>query len=361
MSLAAALDRLVPPRRIVPIWEEPRLSPDYEQWWLDELAHLDGMCPGLSRVRVGGLRVASCSVDWARAEAAAHVEVHKAARRGVAPDFNVLDHEQAPAYARPHWCPSCSEKIVEAIAKLPDLAAGLYAAGHDPEPMTLRVVRARVPLGSSRPVDFIGPTWPSWWREYLDCKHSLTVRLDPVDDPATQWPRIRRCPECEYTSTAAGMGRISAGAQTDGSKGKGTRAGASSVSPSWESVEEVVAWAGTTAARLSLRLHHSNRWARNTELSTLVHYLLEWSDRLLASDIAREVGAEVVRLVEKAGRGAGVDELVHRLPARCPHCKRRGLQRKDGEEKVSCRACGKSWDEDQYQWLVRLSLDKAKA
>lgn len=353
MSLAAALDVLVPPRRWTPIWDEPRLSPGYEQWWQDELAHIEGMCPGLHQVKVAGRKVPACSATWARTEAAAHREAHNAARLGRPPAFEVLDHEEAPAYQRPHWCPTCSEEIVEAIAQLPDLAAGLYAAGHDPAPRTVRMVKARVLL--SAPSE-----GPAWWREYLDCKHSLTVRLDP----ATQWPAVRTCPECEFTSTAVGVGRISAGAQTDGSKGKGSRkANPSSLSPSWESVEELMAWAGTTAARLRVRLRHSpgREWeVAHAEVSTTVKYLLEWSPALLASDMAREVGAEVVRLVTKAGRGAGVDELVHRLGTRCPHCKTKGLERKDGDDKVTCRRCRHTWSEGEYQWLVKTALDTAR-
>ncbi len=48
--------------------------------------------------------------------------------------------------------------------------------------------------------------------------------------------------------------------------------------------------------------------------------------------------------------------LVNRLPVPCPTCAG-GLSRRDGEETVACAGCGRLWRWEDYQWLVRTTVD----
>jgi len=52
---------------------------------------------------------------------------------------------------------------------------------------------------------------------------------------------------------------------------------------------------------------------------------------------------------------------VHRLPGACMVCDRRALQRSDGDDLVKCKACGATWYEDYYLFLVRALADKVRA
>jgi ribosomal protein L37AE/L43A len=91
---------------------------------------------------------------------------------------------------------------------------------------------------------------------------------------------------------------------------------------------------------------------RVSYLNRSVAYLREWISALLAAPFAESVGREVVQLQRRAERAAGLDRLVHHLPVPCPSCDTRALTREDGAEQVECRACGDVWPEDTYRRLT---------
>ena len=51
-------------------------------------------------------------------------------------------------------------------------------------------------------------------------------------------------------------------------------------------------------------------------------------------------------------RLVGRSRLVHRLPAGCPRCERRGLVRESGDDTVSCTRCGRRYTGQEYETLV---------
>jgi hypothetical protein len=83
-----------------------------------------------------------------------------------------------------------------------------------------------------------------------------------------------------------------------------------------------------------------------------VTYLREWLSALLAAPFALDAGRQALELARRAERAAGLDRLVHHLPVPCPSCDTRALTREDGAEQVDCQACGRVWREDEYRRLT---------
>ncbi|WP_162529252.1 hypothetical protein, partial [Segeticoccus rhizosphaerae] len=250
-----------------------------------------------------------------------------------------------PREGDPVWCLSCRVAIVAAIGRLPDLAADLWDAGAPDTPDPWRTVtRTRAAVNG-------------WVIDVLDCHHTITRPLGPA-------PLLARCGRCAYTTPGSG-GRLAPAEVGDGSR-HGTRTGSPSGSPAWDAIDELVAWACTTEDKLRARLHHSapgDWWDGSTEhrarrLSTAVHYLTHWSEQLLASPEARQVGKDATRLTRRAEQAAGIDRLTHRLPGACMVCDaRNSLRRDDGDELVKCRACRAVWHWDYYQLLAKAYAD----
>jgi ribosomal protein L37AE/L43A len=269
------------------------------------------------------------------------------------PDPKVFAHSKRPRLGRPWWCSGCGARILDDLARFTDLAAALYTTGHEEPPPTLRLVVSREQLRSHVA------------RDVLDCGHLFTYVWHP---PLALPPTIRRCGLCLVSHTGYGEGKIkSAEAQR-----RPTRTGSPSGSPAWDAIDELVMWAANAEDRLRgyLRQTRPKRDARvgSSEsrartLSQSLRYLLEWGPQLLALPEGLEVGRQIQRLVVRAERASSLDRLVHRLPKPCPSCDLKTLERVDGSETVSCRnrACGRSWTEEEYQWMVRTQVNAQRA
>lgn len=172
---------------------------------------------------------------------------------------------------------------------------------------------------------------------------------------------VARLPELAaalYDRTLEDGGKIAATGQSDATR-KATRAGSPSGSPAWDAVDELVAWATGVEDRLRAELGHADvpRGGTSTVVQArflveAVRYLGHWATALLSSSFAVRAGADAIALERRAERAAGVDRLVHRLPAPCPSCDRKALVREDGSEQVDCKACGRVWTEGDYRRLV---------
>lgn len=57
-------------------------------------------------------------------------------------------------------------------------------------------------------------------------------------------------------------------------------------------------------------------------------------------------------------RVLGWDRLIHRLPAPCPYCDTLTLIRRDGDDRVRCRVCRRSWLEPEYRHFVRMLVEE---
>jgi hypothetical protein len=165
---------------------------------------------------------------------------------------------------------------------------------------------------------------------------------------------------------------------------------APSLSPAWETAEELMAWVRKVEVRLRQHLEEPappRPWLRDPlgrvvlgapdgHMSTSLGYLLARSSALLAWDTrspdpatgevdgqaeAEVVGRQALAWSRRLERAAGADRLVHRLAAPCPDCDCRTLIRRDGEDRVECTTCAKSWPEHHYEFLVRLVLREEKA
>lgn len=189
------------------------------------------------------------------------------------------------------------------------------------------------------------PVWCRW------CAGRITTALDRLPNLAG---------ELALRGVADG-GRLAAA----GEAGRATRAkvtGSPSGSPAWDAADELIEWAWATEDRLrahlchsravrAVRLHGSGA-VRVLNLGGSVGYLREWVSALLSAPFADEVGQQVLGLVRRAERAAGLDRLVHHLPVPCPTCDVRALVREDGADQVDCGACGRVWTEDEYRRLV---------
>lgn len=155
-------------------------------------------------------------------------------------------------------------------------------------------------------------------------------------------------------------GRLAA----SGEAGRATHAkvaGSPSGSPAWDAADEIIEWAHATEDALRAHLNHSSlvrvrvhasAAVRVNYLDRSVRYLREWVSALLAAPSAEQYGREALALVRRAERAAGLDRLIHRLPAPCPSCDTLALTREDGSDQVECKACDRVWPEDDYRRLV---------
>lgn len=158
-------------------------------------------------------------------------------------------------------------------------------------------------------------------------------------------------------------GHLNAGRDTNTTR-TGTRDGGPTASPAWDAVEAVAAWAQDWRDELRERLGHADRpgwgeWpgsvshARNLALAGNVTYLTAHLTALLSwPDRAEDAGLSITRQHKALEKAAGLDRLRHRLPAPCPSCDRRTLARDDGDEQVTCGACGRTWLEADYRRLT---------
>lgn len=259
-----------------------------------------------------------------------------------------------PVMGEPVWCEHCAVEIHAAIGALPDLAAGLWAIGHDEGPSVVRKVVARdvdeiCQFGVEQPVVI-------HVREILECGHrtpTVTVRRrDEVPPPAES----RLCWLCAVDSPGAD-GRL---APRPESVRKGPRMlGSPAGSASYLAVDEVIHWAVQTTDYLKARLPERGSATpsalsaddayRAKVLSQCCTFLQEWIWQLLATPHARRVGHEALDLRRRAAQAAGIapaqDQPLPAVP--CPACDRMSLKRLGhNPDHITCRHCG-GWFTDR--------------
>jgi len=133
-------------------------------------------------------------------------------------------------------------------------------------------------------------------------------------------------------------------------------------SPAWDQADEIIRWAVNTEDMLRARIGDMGRGPRPWRtLSAAVWFLTAHSTALLCCPDAVSIGFDALRMSRRLEQVTGTDKVVHRLPGACMVCDRRSLQRKDGDDLVKCKACGATWYEDYYQFLVRALADKVRA
>jgi len=133
-------------------------------------------------------------------------------------------------------------------------------------------------------------------------------------------------------------------------------------SPAWDQADEIIRWAVNTEDALRARIGDLGRGPRPWRtLSSAVWYLTAHATPLLCGPDAVSIGFDVLRMNRRLELVTGTDRLVHRLPGACMVCDRRSLQRTDGDDLVRCRACGATWFEDYYLFLVRALADEVRA
>lgn len=140
-----------------------------------------------------------------------------------------------------------------------------------------------------------------------------------------------------------------------------------SPSPGWDQVDTIVAFAAEWADRLSRHLAEPDpaRYDQNglpgRTLTHSVWWLIGHRSPLMAAPFAREFGLELLTLVHRTEKVAGVDPLEHRIRTPCFMCGRRALTRRDGAARVVCGNCRRSWPEDQYDWLAHNATSTPQA
>jgi len=133
-------------------------------------------------------------------------------------------------------------------------------------------------------------------------------------------------------------------------------------SPAWDQADEIIRWAVNTEDQLRARIGDLGRGPRPWRtLSSAVWYLTAHATPLLCGPDSVAIGFEALRMSRRLQLVTGTDRVIHRLPGACMVCDRRSLQRKDGDDLVKCRACGATWFEDYYLFLVRALAERVRA
>lgn len=300
------------------------LEHDHEHKWADDgrcTQHgcAASLCPECGRAvtpehaeDAAGACPGSCNNQWRRAE-------HKAAQDG-------KDHDLEPAQAAPIWCRDCQTEIIDALRRLPTLAAdaaampaGRLASSGSTEGRA--ATRTGSPSGS--------PAWDladdimRWVMQWEDAlRRHLT-------DPWTG--RVRQL-------AVKRTGRLAVTA--DGSVER---------EPDDGRIIAVGPLLRDAGARR--RLVDAVRYLADRGTA-----LLSWiqADDTGSHEVGKDAGQELLSLAARAEKLTGRDKMVHRLPGECPRCGRRKLSRKDGADLVKC-SCGACWDYDHYEFLARVA------
>lgn len=248
-----------------------------------------------------------------------------------------------PVMGEPVWCESCASRIADAIASLPDLAAGLWAIGHDEGGSVWQEV-------VDRDIDARGPDpVVIHVRERLACGHRMPTVTVGSRTAIPDEARIRPCWQCAIDLPGAD-GRLAP--VTVAARKSPRSLGSPAGSASYLAVDEVVSWAVNTTDYLKARLpgehtdtpsgRSASDRARAAALSECCRFLTEWIHHLLATPHARAIGREVLDLERRAERSAGIDrqpdEAVPLVP--CPSCDLVALVRTGRDLRVRCRSCG---------------------
>lgn len=260
----------------------------------------------------------------------------------------------------PVWCGRCAAEVSDAVHNLPRLVAWVIDIGGSPVPSRL-VDGVGVPVTDPVAVLATVPGAPGEAAEVLACGHRRTIPFGPVADASP----TRVCRTCTVGVILPEPGRLSPpAARAQGSSSAGRPPVSPLGSPAWAEADAAFEWAIEAADTARLVLGHA-RAARASasgssafrfrELAAACHYLDQWLEQLLAEHGSVPFGLDVLALAGRLRRVTGMDLLVHRLDAECPvqTCQRRALERPDGGDRIRCRACRNTWDEDHYELLVR--------
>lgn len=252
-----------------------------------------------------------CNRAWVAAEEAATTERATAAAERRLPDRAITDHGRTPRMGHPVWC--------------------VDEEAHDPEGK------------------------PTGHLTHTGCTTRIRRDLERIPDLAA------------YLTP----GRVPTPRDTvvdDGRGGGNARSAATfpSLSPAWDTADEVIRWGCTMADTLATRVG-DNRPAftrlDNLPVSTKVTvvgaitYIANRFPQLMESPEAEPAGRAIRARARTLERMVGADTLTHHIAGECPVCKRRGrLYRKDGDDFVRCGGCAAIWDWDHFQLLVRIVL-----
>lgn len=115
-------------------------------------------------------------------------------------------------------------------------------------------------------------------------------------------------------------------------------------------------WAATEAVRRGewRSARTPTQWSRRrgVRFAESCGWLADRVTPLLASDGGETAGLEFLALASRCQAALGTGRLVHRLPAPCPSCDLKALQREDGKDAVRCTSCRREWSPVEYERLV---------
>lgn len=118
---------------------------------------------------------------------------------------------------------------------------------------------------------------------------------------------------------------------------------------------EMAAWANECRRLRQLELVSTTGKRWGFILSQAIGTLWATDETLRYAEIGPDYLYSLFALERRLALVAGLDTLIHRLPAPCEHCKRRNvLIRHNGQEVVVCSYCGKRWSEPEYRRLVQV-------
>lgn len=179
------------------------------------------------------------------------------------------------------------------------------------------------------------------------------------------------CPGCQ-TSIRAGIDRLprlaaAVAVRVDGrlvaqlrAERVGTPGGSPSGSPAFDTFDEIVqfacSWEDAVRALLGHQPAPLASWTnRGPALTAAARYLAGWHVQVLAhDDIGHEFGRELLSLVRRAERTAGLDRSVTRWRAPCRRCDNPGYQQENGSEYVECRHCHDRMTLEHYDGWARM-------
>lgn len=262
-----------------------------------------------------------------------------------------------PRVGRPVWCLRCTAEIKDALHNLPLLVAWVVDVGCPGVPTRWDGLR---PVPVTDLVEVLSLNPDGWWHqvEGLACGHTHRVPFGPVVDPEPG----RQCLTCIASTSGGEPGRLSPPPKSARSSSTGRPPVSPAGSPAWVEADAGIEWACWAAedARHMLGLAPPHdRWSAATsafrfrELVRAVQLLEQYVEPILESRRSVAFGGEVLSLATRLRRVSGMDQVTHHLPASCPACDRRSLERPDGGDRIRCSRCYRTWDETEYSWLVR--------
>lgn len=123
---------------------------------------------------------------------------------------------------------------------------------------------------------------------------------------------------------------------------------------------------GETHEALAEHLHHPPPrllLAESRRVGEAHHYLTSWFDQLCTWPAAGDTAEALHELDRDIRRGLGKTDPRRFLPVPCPRptCGLLGLVREvsygNGEDRVTCHACGETIPSERYGWWTRTLLD----